>query len=474
MDAGRDLEEWGAEALAALTAYRRSCAARSGPVVTTRPSAELLRELDAERWLREGGMSAAHFRTWLDAYLGRVTRLHHPACMGHQVSAPEAPSAVADFINGVTNGGTAIREMAPPGVALERAVIAWMLRQVGWDPQQTDGVLTSGGSMANLTALLAARAQAAPTAWRAGAPARLGVLAPKSAHYSVARAVGILGLGADAVTAVATDACGRLLAEDLPAAAERARRVGRAPAILVVSACSTPAGMHDPLEAAGAFARAHGLWFHVDGAHGVSALLSPRLRPRLRGLELADSITWDAHKMLHVSSLCAAVLVRRRGALEAAFEAEAPYLGDPARGAADADPDPWHRTLECTRPVLALKLFLTLAAAGERGLARRIEALYDVTREMHRRLAARPGIEVMAEPESNILCFRVPGADASALRRAVLDSGSHYLSQTTWDGRTWLRLTVMNPGTEAHDAEELADRLLTFAGSQDPVTPTAS
>ncbi len=455
------LEEWGAEALDGLSEYLQACAARKGRVITLRSSAEWLQELAAVRWIRDGGMDAAAFRAWLAAYLAGVTRLHHPACMGHQVSAPPAPAAVADLVNGVINNGTAIREMAPPGVALERAVVGWMLGKTGWDPDQADGVLVSGGSLANLTALLAARAVHAPEAWESGVPQDLAVLAPASAHYSVARALGILGFGADALVPVAVDAQNRLLAADLAPALQRARDSGRRPAILVASAGSTATGAHDPLEAAGRFARAHDMWFHVDGAHGASALLSPRLRSRLAGIELADSLVWDAHKMLHTSSLCAAVLVRRRGALEAAFRADASYLGDPAAGPDSADADPWHRTIECTRPVLALKLFLNLAAFGEAGCARRVEALGERTREFHDLLAARPGFVCLAPPESNILCFRCGGdaADQSELRRRVLAEGRHYLTQASVHGRVWLRLTVMNPDSAREDLLSLAAAL---------------
>jgi L-2,4-diaminobutyrate decarboxylase len=430
-------------------------------VIRLRPGAEIARELDAERWIREGGMDAAGFAAWLKLYLAGVTRLHHPGCMGHQVSVPPAPASVADFILGATNNGTAIREMAPPGTALEKVVISWMLSKLGWNPGSSDGVLVSGGSLANLTALLAARARMVPTAWEQGCSTRLAVLAPASAHYSVARALGILGLGAQALEPVAVDASNRMIAADLPRALERARSAGKRAIAVVASAGSTATGAHDPLAAVGAFCRAEQLWFHVDGAHGASALLSARLKPRLRGIELADSVVWDAHKMLHVSSLCAAVLVRERGALEAAFRAEASYLGDPERGSQGDDADPWHRTIECTRPVLALKLFLLLAAEGEAGLARRIELLTDRTRRFHELLTARPGFECLAAPESNILCFRYGGEDAdqTLLRRRLIEDGSFYLTQASVQGRTWLRLTIMNPDTEEQDLLGLMARI---------------
>lgn len=465
-----ELGRWARAALGPLEEYLRRCARREGPVIALAPTSRLLEDLDAERWIRDGGMDAAAFGTWLEPYLARVTRLHHPACMGHQVAVPLPPAAVADFVTGAINNGAAIREMAPPGVALERVLVRWMAGKIGWDVAggEGGGALVSGGSLANLTALLAARAHAAPDAWERGAPSDLAVLAPESSHYSVARALGVLGLGAAALVPVATDERLRMRATDLPAALARARTAGRRPIALVANAVCTASGLHDPLEAAGAFCREHGLWFHVDAAHGASALLAPTLRARLRGIERADSVVWDAHKMLQTSSLCAAVLVRRPATLESAFRAEASYLGDPGAEVAEDDRDPWTRTLECTRPVLALKLFLNLAAYGESGLGARVAALYDAARRFHAMLAAMPGVTCLAEPESNILCFRVGGAaiDQSALRRRVLAEGSAYLTQTTIHGEVWLRLTVMNPASAVEDVRALAERLLAFAGEE--------
>ncbi len=460
-----EFRSWGEAALAALDDHRARSLRREGPVVRPQAARDLLTALDAERWIREGGMDAAAFAQWLPRYLGATTRLHHPACMGHQVAVPLAPAVIADLINGLTNNGTAIREMAPPGVALERLLVRWMAEKLGWGvaAASADGALVSGGSIANLTALLAARAAAVPEAWDQGAPGDLAVLAPASAHYSVARALGILGMGANALIPVAVDAHLRMRAEDLPAALARARAAGRRPFALVASAVSTATGLHDPLQAAGEFCRAEGLWFHVDGAHGASALLAPELRARLRGLEMADSVIWDAHKMLHTSSLCAAVLVRRPGALENAFRAEASYLGDAAAHSAPEDTDPWTRTIECTRPVFALKLFLNLAARGEQGLGALVSQLYARTRRFHQILSGRPGFQCLAEPESNILCFRFGGEaeDQAALRRRVLAGGAAYLTQASVHGRTWLRITVMNPASEEADLLALAAQIET-------------
>jgi L-2,4-diaminobutyrate decarboxylase len=329
-----------------------------------------------------------------------------------------------------------------------------MAARVGWD-EAAGGVLTHGGSLANLTALLAARARAAPEAWDDGVPGDLAVLAPPSAHYSVARSVAMLGLGGRAVVPLATDALERIVVEELPEALERARAGGRRPMALVAAACATSTGLHDDLQGIGAFCHQHGIWLHVDACHGASALLSPRHCHLLRGIERADSVVWDAHKMLRTSGLCAGVLFRREADGAAAFKQEASYLFY-----GDEDPDAIDfvmRAVECTKATLGLKLFLNLAWRGEDGLGEYVAEQYQKTRRFHDLIAARPGFECPYEPESNILCFRY-GTDAAlqvAIRERLLARGDFHLSSTEIGGERYLRIVVMVPSTDEATIERM-------------------
>jgi L-2,4-diaminobutyrate decarboxylase len=288
-------------------------------------------------------------------------------------------------------------------------------------------------------------------------PGDLAVLAPPSAHYSVARAVSILGLGRRAVVPLATDALERVDVERLPEALARTRAAGHRPMALVAAACATSTGLHDDLEAIGDFCAEHGIWLHVDACHGASALLSPRLRHLLRGIERADSVVWDAHKMLRTSGLCAAVLFRRERDGADAFKQEASYLvyGDEDPEAVDFV----MRAVECTKATLGLKLFLNLAWRGEEGLGAYVAEQYDKARRFHRVIAARPGFECPYAPESNILCFRY-GADGAlqvAIRERLIAQGDFHLSSTEIGGERYLRMVVMAPATEQRTIERLLD-----------------
>jgi L-2,4-diaminobutyrate decarboxylase len=440
-----------------LAGHVASITAGEGPATARRRPDAVAADLDLHGLLRHGGLDPENFRAWLATYLDNGVHLHHPGYMAHQVGAPDVGAALADLVHGVVNQPMSIYEMGSGAALVERVVVGWMVEHVGWDARRSDGVLTHGGSLANVTALLAARAHAAPDAWTAGAPRDLALLAPPGAHYSVERAAGMLGLGTDAIVELEVDELQRIRVDRLDDALERVRAGGRRPMALVAAACATTTGLHDDLRAVGDFCRAHGIWFHVDGAHGASALLSDELRDLLDGIELADSVIWDAHKMLRTSALCAAVLVRRGDDLRRAFQQHATYLDfDNPDGVDTLD-----RQLETTKAELGLKVFLNLAFTGERGLAAYVEDQYAKTRRLYDLVQERPGFHAPYEPESNILCFRhgAAGPEQDAIREALLESGEFHLSAAEIDGGRHLRVSVMSPNTTEATFARLLDAI---------------
>jgi L-2,4-diaminobutyrate decarboxylase len=460
-----EYERAAAQALAAVARYVAAAQAGEGPAVSAPPPGEVERELDLRRLIREGGLGPDGFEPWLAALLERSTRLHHPGELAHQVASPDLPAALADLVHGAINQPMSIYEMGAAANAIEVAVVEWMCERVGWGPG-AGGVLTHGGSLANLTALLAARAAAAPEAWGEGVSGGLAVLAPPSAHYSVKRSVAMLGLGERAVVPLEVDEYERIVPGRLGDAVERAEAAGRRPMALVAAAGATSTGLHDDLEAIGGFCRERGLWFHADAAHGASALLSPAHRGVLRGIEQADSVVWDAHKMLRTSSLCAAILVRDVRRLDAAFQQRAAYL---IYEDADAGgPDLLGRQVECTKAPLGLKLFMNLAWRGERGIGEYVGEQYDKALRFWELISAREGFECLCRPESNILCFRYGGDDALQveLRERLLAEGRFHLSSTEVAGVRWLRMAVMAPATGEETIVGLLDAIERLARAE--------
>lgn len=399
-----------------------------------------------------------------ERYLAGANHLHHPGYVGHQVTSPLPEAALSVLTAALLNSGPVVYEMGPAAVAIERAVIGWLTAQLGW-PESADGVFTSGGSAGNLTALLAARqAKAGYDVWSEGEPGHRGlaVLVAETAHYSVSRALQVMGLGRRGAVAVACDEAYRLRPEALAPAYEQAVTAGLQPIAVVASSCCTPTGSFDPLPAIADFCESRDLWLHVDGAHGAPAILSGAYRHYLDGIERVDSLVWDTHKMMLLPSVSTAVLFRDGQHSYASFAQSASYLF------AGRDPrEEWYnlgvRTLECTKPALALPLYAALATRGPGFFGDYVTDRFNLGRWFGQRLADEPDFERPVAPDGNIVCFRWlppdPVADLDTLqaeiRRRILSSGRFHLVQTQLRNGLHLRVTIINPLTGQDELEAL-------------------
>ncbi|MEL7449980.1 MAG: pyridoxal-dependent decarboxylase, partial [Pseudomonadota bacterium] len=365
--------------------------------------------------------------------------------------------------------GSAVYEMGPASVPLERAVVHRLGGTLGLGPER-GGILCHGGTMANAVALLAARAtRAGGDVWNDGATEPLALLVSEQAHYCVDRIVRIMGWGADGVIAVPADSSHRMKIEELPGCLERARAKGRKVIAIVGSACTTSVGAYDNLNGIADFASAHNLWFHVDGAHGAPAAFSATHRECVAGLGRADSVTMDFHKLMGLPTLCTGLFYQREGDSFAAFAQKADYLFA-------ADERQWwdmgKRTFECTKRSLSLRIKALLDVHGEALWGDLVDRLFGLAREFATAVDSRGQWQLAVPPEANIVCFRhrpdgIAGAALDehneALRARLLEQGPQYIVQTRFGGSTWLRVTMMNPMTTGDDISCLLDRLETLA-----------
>jgi L-2,4-diaminobutyrate decarboxylase len=289
------------------------------------------------------------------------------------------------------------------------------------------------------------------------------MLASEHAHYSVARAAGIMGIGTASVVKIATDAAGRMRPDVLQAAHQQAIDANHHVIAVVATAGCTPTGSIDPLHDIGTYCRAHGLWLHVDGAHGASALLSDTHRQALNGIALADSVTWDGHKLLYMPATVSAVLFRQPETSYAAFAQDASYLFQ-GEHQADEEFNISYRTLECTKRMMGLKLWTAFSLYGVSGLSRLVEQAFENARLFAELINASSGFELLMQPETNIVCFRyvprgltddVLGEHQSRIRNAIIESGAFHLTQVKLEGNIWLRTTLMNPFIEKSHLEKL-------------------
>ena len=425
---------------------------------------------EAERWLDR---SAPQFGEIVQQMLDRGHNLHHPRYIGHQVPAPVPIAGLFDAVGAVTNQVMAIYEMGPWATAVERSLVNRLGEQVGWQRDSFAGVVTHGGSLGNLTGLLTARNVTLGGAWEEGLTnkdTRAVIVVQGDAHYSVARAAGIIGLGTQNVRRAALDERRKLDPQKLDE--QLAELISQGHRVVAVSACAcaTPIGAFDPLRDIAAVCRKHGVWMHVDAAHGGAALMSRRYRHLLDGVDQADSIVWDAHKMMFMPALCAFVLYRDKRHRFETFRQEAPYLFDPsAPGMAEYDSG--MLTLECTKRAAAFGLWGTWSLFGPTLFEDLVDVTFDLGRVFYEKLLAAEDFVPLHEPECNIVAFRhVPAAMKSAppeilgafqreLRRRLIESGKFYIVQTNHGGVGALRVTIINPLTTADDLDELLTTL---------------
>jgi L-2,4-diaminobutyrate decarboxylase len=458
-----------------LESYIETSMSGSGKVLKQELASKLSDDLNLTKWIKEGGVNEDNVSEFLKTYLDNSQRMHHPHYIGHQVSSSHLASAVADFISGAINNPMAIYEMGPSNAVIEQTIINWMLQKAGWfvgdsieDFSQKDGngsgVLTHGGSIANLTAILAARARIAPDAWDEGNPGDLVVMGSEVAHYSLARAISIIGMGKRNFVSVPTTDMEVLKPEHLEKVYRQTIESGKRVMSVVANACATSTGLYDPLDEIGQFCNENELWFHVDGAHGASALVSNKEKHFMKGLQRADSMIWDTHKMLRTSTLCAAVLFKDGNSLANTFQQKGSYLfHDKEKPGFDLMP----YTIECTKSGIGTKLFWVLAAEGEKGLSDYIDNQYSITRKFHKMISSHPDFECPYYPEANIICFRyVSGEDGNdfqlSLRNELVKRGDFYITSTEICGVRYLRMTVINALTKEEHISNLLEEIISI------------
>lgn len=440
-----------------LTDYLSESQSGNDKVLRQMPAEDLAKALDLNRLIKEGGLSSETVGNWLDVYLKNSQHMHHPAYIGHQVAVPHIASGFADFVHGIVNNPMGIYEMGPSSAVIEKTVVNWMLQKVGWfhgenisDFRQIEGngggILTHGGSLANLTAMLAARAHAAPDAWTEGNPSNLAVLCPAVSHYSVSRAISMMGMGRNAVIPIQVNDLEVLRPEALIPAFAKAHNEGKKIMAVVANGCATATGLYDPIDEVGHFCNENNLWFHLDGAHGAAALISDKEKHLLKGAERADSMIWDTHKFLRTTTICAAVLFKDEKKQHATFQQKGSYLFH-KKDQPGFDLLP--HTVECTKTELGTKLFWVLAAEGEASLVQFVDNQSDMTRRFYKIINETPDFYCPYFPESNILCFQYTkyGTDNDFqlnLRNELIKNGNFYITSAEVSGVRYLRIVVLN------------------------------
>ncbi len=426
------------------------------PVSRTGPASELMPAVD-EPLPRAGADFDQTLEHFFENVVPRMTRVNHPRFHGYIPCPSSFYATLGAWLSSGTNPFVGSWLGAGTIGALELVVLRWIAEAIGYPPDAA-GVLTSGGSMANLGGLAAARTAHGQD------PRSHTLYFSSEGHTSAEKAALVLGYPADSLRHLPVDEQLRLRPETVRTAVLRDLDAGLDPLLLSANAGTTNTGSIDPLDELADLCQELGLWFHVDAAYGGFAALCPEGREKLRGMERADSLTLDPHKWLYSPMGTGCLLVRDRGALETAFATHGDYLREVPRDEVNL----FDRGPEMSRPGRALSVWALMRTVGVDGLARQVEADLELAR-LAEALLAEPPFEIVCPAELSIVTFRQRrhegesdaerAARDDAFLKRIQDDGEVMLSSTLIGGTTALRLVVMNHRTDEAEVRRSVERI---------------
>lgn len=407
----------------------------------------------------------AFFQTALE----ETTHLHNPKYMGHQTSVAMPISALAELFGGLTDVGMGVYEQGNVGVVLEKLLAKKLAEKMGMDTQNSDGFFTSGGTLGNLTALLCARQiMIKEDIWQNGfSGKKYAFITSEAAHYSVDRAIRVMGMGEKGLIKAPVNNRFQIISESLEECFQKARKEGIEVIGVISNNCATAVGSNDSINGIADFCEQRNLWLHVDAAHGGCLLFSKKYRHMLDGIERADSVIMDFHKMLMVPTLVTAVIFKNGHHSFQTFAQKASYLWD------NADSEEWYnlgkRTYELTKTTMSHRIYAIWKTYGEKVFEDNVDTLYDLGKTFGQLISAHPHFQMpVDEPESNILCFRYVETGKTEeeldelnakIRQKILEEGTFFIIQTRVNDRLYLRTSLMNPFTTEADLKALLEKI---------------
>lgn len=375
----------------------------------------------------------------------------------------DGAAVLGDALASVLNNSMYTYKVAGVHVLIELELVRRMGGLLGMpDPE---GVFTPGGSLSNLAGMVMARNEAVERLKDEGADGQnLRIYTSTDSHYSVRKAAGLLGIGRENVVRIPVDTRGRMRPAALRRAILRDREDGHRPVMINATSGTTVLGAFDPLEPLADLAEELDLWLHVDAAYGGSLIFHPDFAEHFAGIERADSVTWDAHKMMGVPLTCSVILARHKGHLTKHFNETASYLFQDDTD----DLNPGTRSLQCGRRNDVLKLWTAWKTHGDAGYRQRVEILRENTRYARRQVRRHPDLELVREPESLNLCFTVRGVAADALCTELNRRGLLMVGHAMVDERPVVRQVFLDPTLDHSQIDHFFSALTQLADELRP------
>lgn len=418
--------------------------------------------------LPQEGVSLSELFGVIQSYLQYSTRTSSPNFFNLLFAGFEPEGLLSEMVTSVTNNTMHTYESSPVATLMEMALIDALNSMVGFD--SGEGLMVTGGSNANAIAMLLARHKLLPETKHTGlGGSKLVAFISEQAHYSFLKAANLLGIGMENVVKVKTDRLGCMIPQELEAAIIHSLSDGKTPFLVGATAGTTVLGAFDPLPSIAQITRKYELWLHVDGAWGCPVLFSRKHKHLLAGSELADSFTWDAHKLMGVPLICSAILVKQKGTLsDACSSGDTDYLFHEDENAAY---DLGRMSLQCGRKVDALKFWLSWKRHGKNGYEQRVNRLFELASYATEFIRTCKHLELMVQPQFLNICFRYtpdgvdPNTDVDrinlAIRKQLLESGQAVINYAHYQGRIGIRLILANPEIQSADLNRLFNNIIT-------------
>ncbi|WP_083634422.1 pyridoxal phosphate-dependent decarboxylase family protein [Saccharicrinis aurantiacus] len=408
----------------------------------------------------------------LKLYLETGIPVQSKGYMGRQFSSPIPLSGITDFVSSIINQPSSFYEAAQLPNVVEKIIANKFFKLFGWNNNSPEMITTSGGSLANMTAILAARNNAYPDVWKEGYNKKSELLKPaiavsETAHYSITRAAGILGIGENQIIKLETNDKYQIDITKAIITLNQAKAKGLNVFCLVASAGSTSVGAIDNLDELGAIAKKRDIWFHIDGAHGGAIILSDKLKDKLKGIDQADSIVIDAHKTLFVPGTCTLLFYKNKLKAKQAFQQQASYVFEKDEDIYTAY-DSADKNFECTKRPMIMNLWVPWAVYGKSVFSRKLEYLFKLTQLAYNTINISNDFVAHHQPETNIFCFSYKPKNIIdidtydfqlAIRDVIKQDGRFFISKVMLENKTVLRVVFMNHNLKISDFEKLLDAI---------------
>ncbi len=405
----------------------------------------------------------------IDLYAATGIPVYSTGYMGRQFSGVIPIAGLTDLLTSMMSQPSSFYESAQLPSMVEKAIAKEFGKFIGWESGTYDMITTSGGSLANITAILTARNCKIPdfSNYINSSKSLPAIAISSDAHYSIKRAAGILGIGEKQIISLPINDDGQICMSQAEIALNNAENAGLHVFCLVATAGTTAIGAIDPLEDLAKLCQKRNYWFHVDGAHGGSFLVSEKLRERLKGIELVDSFTLDAHKTMFLPAACTLLFYKNKENPKKTFHNEASYIFENET----SDFNGGETSFECTKRPMIMNLWVPWVIYGKEIFAQKLVRLCDMTLHAYHVLDAEADFETIHKPQTNILCFRYKpknnvfqkGEDFQmAIRDKIKEEGKFFISKVEVQGSTALRVVFMNHEINIGHFENLLDEIKTI------------